>query len=194
MKVLITGHTSGVGEATFELLKMFGHDVVGISRKNGYDINDIEKVFDKIKAEDPDVFINNAYSRESQTKLLKKVYKLWEFKEKSIINICSVASLIPLSHPDYKMVYAKDKRSQREFCEDINFTYSKKNFNKVKCKLTNLNFDYTKTNFPSKHDKRKFPNLLPVEVANIINYVVNNKNICFREISFHSTRPPEIES
>ncbi len=192
MKILITGHTSGVGAATLKILKNMGYSVIGISRSNGYDIRDTENIFKKIMAEDPDVFINNAYLKDSQTTILKRVYEKWKLKEKLIVNICSVASLIPESHEDYLMDYAKDKRSQRDFCHDINFNYSKKDFSKVKCKLTNLNFDYTKTNFKSKHDKRKFPNLLPDDVGNLIAFIISNQNICFREVSFHSTRPPEI--
>ena len=91
------------------------------------------------------------------------------------------------------MEYASDKREQKKFCEKVNFQYSKKDFKTVKCKLTNLNFDYTKTNFKSKHDKRKFPNLSTEEVADIVMFAVKNKNVCFREISFHSTRLPEIQ-
>lgn len=194
MKIVITGHTSGVGEATFSLLKSLGHTVIGLSRSNNYDINDVDRVVNKIIAEDPDVFINNAYSKNTQTEILKKVYEKFSNKEKFIINVCSVASLIPTCHEDYNMEYASDKRNQRVFCEKVNFDYSKKDFNNVKCRLTNLNFDYTKTNFKSKHDKRKYPNLLPQEVANMIYFAMHtmiNNSMCIREISFHSIRPPE---
>ena len=109
-----------------------------------------------------------------------------------IINICSVAALIPSDHDDYHMEYASDKREQRKFCQKVNFNYSKKDFVSTRCKLTNLNFDYVRTNFKSKHDKRKFPNLMPKEVANVVLFVILNKDICFREISFHSTKKSEI--
>lgn len=192
MKVVVTGHTSGIGSAIFDLLETSGYSVIGLSRMNGYNICDVDKVVTRIIYEDPDVFINNAYFKDSQTEILKKVYDKWKFKDKQIVNICSVAALIPENHSDYKMEYASDKREQRNFCEKVNFLYSKKDFKNVKCKLTNLNFDYVKTDFKSKHDKRKFPNLLPQEVSDVILFTINNRNICFREISFHSTRPPEI--
>ncbi len=192
MKVVVTGHTSGIGSALFKLLESQGYSVIGLSRSNGYNIGDVDKVANKIISEDPDVFVNNAYLKDSQTEVLKKVYNEWKYKDKIIINICSVAALIPESHKDYEMEYASDKREQRDFCEKVNFSYSKKDFKNIKCKLTNLNFDYVKTNFKSKHDKREFPNLSPEEVAEVILFTMSNKNICFREISFHATRPPEI--
>lgn len=193
MKVVITGHTSGVGEAVYNALEAAGHNVIGLSRSNNYNIKDEDKVVEKIILENPDVFVNNAYSKDSQTNILKKIYDNWKYKDKLIVNICSVASLIPNTHEDYLMEYASDKRKQRHFCEKVNFQYSKNDFKLIKCRLTNLNFDYAKTNFKSKHDKRKFPNLQPEEIANILLFVLSNKNVCIREISFHSTRNPEIE-
>jgi len=192
MKAVITGHTSGIGKAVYELLEGAGFNVVGLSRSNGYNIQEADKVVRKVISEDPDIFINNAYHLKSQTDILKKTYQEFKFQDKLIVNICSVAALIPKTHEDYGMEYASDKRAQRKFCEEVNFEYSKKDFNKVKCKLTNLNFDYVKTNFKSKHDKRKYPNLSPQDVANIIFFVIINKNVCIREMSFHSTNPPEI--
>tara|TARA_R110002124_G_scaffold245543_3_gene410723 strand:- start:5063 stop:5647 length:585 start_codon:yes stop_codon:yes gene_type:complete len=193
MKVIITGHTSGIGAAVYNTLKAAGHSVVGLSRSNNYNIKDEDRVVEKIISENPDVFVNNAYSKGSQTNILKKIYDSWKYEDKLIINICSVASLIPNTHEDYLMEYASDKREQRHFCEKVNFQYSKNDFKLIKCRLTNLNFDYAKTNFKSKHDKRKFPNLTPEEIANIVMFITSNKNVCIREISFHSTRSPEIE-
>ncbi len=192
MKVVVTGHTKGIGKSIFDLLDKKGHNVIGLSRSNGFDISDTPKAIEDIISTNPDVFINNAYYDQAQTNILKKVYSKWKFKDKLIVNMCSIAALIPSDHEDYYMEYASDKRQQREFCQEVNFDYSKKDFMDVKCKLTNLNFDYVKTKFKSKHDKRKFPNLLPEEIANFVLFIIQNKEICFREVSFHSTRPPEI--
>tara|TARA_R100000231_G_C5297399_1_gene156494 strand:+ start:279 stop:860 length:582 start_codon:yes stop_codon:yes gene_type:complete len=192
MKVVITGHTKGIGKSIFDLLTSEGYSVVGLSRSNGFDIGDIARVTKQITSINPDVFINNAYCDKAQTKILKKVYSSWKFKNKLIVNMCSIAALIPSDHEDYHMEYASDKRQQREFCQEVNFNYSKKDFMNVKCKLTNLNFDYVKTDFKSKHDKRKFPNLSPEEIASFVLFIIQNKEMCFREVSFHSTRPPEI--
>jgi len=193
--VLITGHTKGIGLATFNLLQQNGLEVIGASRQNGYDLSkDYQKVKEFIIDRNPDVFINNAYVTQNQTNLLKEVYRSWEYENKIIINLCSVAALVPADHPDYNMPYALDKRRQKQFCDDINFNYSKMNFTHVKCGLINLNFDYVRTSFKSKHDKRLYPNLNPKEVAGIIWYVIRSfqNNICFRELAFHSTKTPEL--
>jgi NADP-dependent 3-hydroxy acid dehydrogenase YdfG len=192
MKILITGHTKGIGNAVYNRLLKAGHNVVGFSRSNNNDISDTKTIIKKIIKEDPDVLINNAYHKNSQTEILKSVYRAWKEKNKTIINMCSVAALIPSSHSDYNSEYATDKRNQKIFCDKINFSYSKKDFLDVRCKLTNLNFDYTKTSFKSKYDKRKFPNLSPDDIADIIIFILSNKTICFRDISFHSTRAPEV--
>ena len=195
LTAVVTGHSRGVGQAILNLLEKNGVEVHGISRVNGFDLSEnYEKVRDFITKNDFDVFINNAYVENNQTKLLKDVYDEWKEKEKLIINICSAAALLPEAHPDYNMKYPCDKRSQREFCHSVNFEYSKKDFSHIKCGLINLNFDYVSTSFKSKYDKRMFPNLSPEEVADIIWYAINafQNNICFRDVSFHSTRKPEI--
>ena len=194
-KVLVTGHTKGGGLAACELLKTKAFEVIGISRANGFDlVQDYEKVRDFILNQECDIFVNNAYAPINQTRLLREVYEEWEKKDKLIINVCSVAALVPSGHPDHNMPYVLDKREQKKYCDNKNFYYSKKDFAHVRCGLVNLNFDYVKTSFKSKHDKRLYPNLNPSEVAGIILYTIEGflKDICFREISFHSTRKPEV--
>jgi len=195
MRVVITGHTSGIGKSTKEVLEEEGFQVEGLSRSTGHDLEkEYEHVYHSILEHDPDVFINNSYVKENQTRLLKEIYDEWKYKKKIIINIGSVASLIPPDSPDYEMPYAKDKRYQREFCQEKNFLYSKKNYDKIKCGLSNVNCDYVKTMFKSKYDKRLFPNLDPREVADVILYVIGsiNRGVCIREVNLHSSREPEL--
>lgn len=70
MKIGITGHTSGLGKAIYEHFQSLGHDCIGFSRSNGYDIT---SNFDDIaqQAQSLDLFINNAWSLDSQTKFVK---------------------------------------------------------------------------------------------------------------------------
>jgi NADP-dependent 3-hydroxy acid dehydrogenase YdfG len=159
----------------------------------GFDIeSNYDLVFNTIINNDPDIFINNAYAPKYQNLLLETVYDKWKLKNKLIINIGSIAALVPEDNPDYNSVYATDKRNQKKFIENENFLYSKKNFNIIKCGLININCDYVSTPFKSKYDKRKFPNLDPKEVANIILFAIEsfNNNICIREINIHSTKRP----
>ena len=39
MKVIITGHTSGVGKSLYDKLIELGHEVWGLSRSNAYDLS-----------------------------------------------------------------------------------------------------------------------------------------------------------
>lgn len=197
MKIVVTGHTRGIGKAIYDLLSSYGHEVVGMSRSNGFDLSEFEKVASAVLEEDPGILINNAFAPQAQTNLLKTVYASWREKHKFIINMGSVAALIPKNHPDYCMPYASDKREQKEFCDVENFNYSKTEFLNIKCRLTNLNFDYVSTDFPSKHDKRGFPNLRARQVAKVVDMLVSDfcmgSTLSFRELTFHSTAPPEIK-
>lgn len=88
MKVAITGHSAGIGQALSKAYTSRGHTVVGLSRRNGFNIRSFQKVADQI--EDCDVFINNAQAGFAQTELLFEVFKRWEtLCNKTIVNISS---------------------------------------------------------------------------------------------------------
>lgn len=99
MKIAITGHTSGFGQALFQQYP----DALGYSRTNGYDLlksENIQRMIDEIR--DCDVFINNAFpavaadsveGMETQLRLLYDVYKSWQsHDDRLIINIGSNTS------------------------------------------------------------------------------------------------------
>lgn len=85
MKIAITGHSAGIGQALVQIYKSQGHEIVGLSRRNGYNIRSIPKVAAMI--EPCDMFINNAQVGFAQTELLFEVWRRWRGKEKYIINI-----------------------------------------------------------------------------------------------------------
>ena len=61
MKYVITGHTRGIGKKCADLFTADGHEVIGFSRENGYDIRDPEQRKQILEQSvDADVFINNA--------------------------------------------------------------------------------------------------------------------------------------
>jgi|LauGreDrversion4_2_1035121.scaffolds.fasta_scaffold331102_2 NADP-dependent 3-hydroxy acid dehydrogenase YdfG len=70
MKVVITGHTSGLGKAIFDHMTTKSHEVIGLSRSNGFEfpqrINDAVKI-----AQEADLFINNAHVNITQAIFLK---------------------------------------------------------------------------------------------------------------------------
>jgi NAD(P)-dependent dehydrogenase (short-subunit alcohol dehydrogenase family) len=98
MKIALTGHTSGIGKALYDILSK-DHEVVCFSRTNGYDISH-QRIMDQIVQEslDCDVFINNAYYSLSQVNILNKLWYFWKRdKTKTIVNISSVSKYPGLS-------------------------------------------------------------------------------------------------
>jgi len=94
MKIAITGHTKGIGKKLSEIYSSKGHEIVGLSRSNGYEIKDVDKLLPLI--EPCDIFINNAYDKFYQVELLFGMYKLWYTKpNKKIINISTFYTSYP---------------------------------------------------------------------------------------------------
>ena len=85
MKIAITGHTAGIGQAFTKILEPRGHEIVGISRRTGDNIRRIEHTATLI--EPCDMFINNAQVGFAQTELFWEVWNRWRGQEKTIINI-----------------------------------------------------------------------------------------------------------
>ena len=95
-RIAITGHSAGIGQALATVYESHGHEIVGLSRRNGYNIRSIPKIIEKIR--DCDIFVNNAQVGFAQTELLFAVYKEWQDKEnKKIINISTMMTLEPVS-------------------------------------------------------------------------------------------------
>jgi nucleoside-diphosphate-sugar epimerase len=85
MKIAITGHSAGIGQAFARIFAEQGHEIVGLDRRNGYNIRSTPKVAGMI--EPCDVFINNAQVGFVQTELLWEVWHRWQGQDKIIINI-----------------------------------------------------------------------------------------------------------
>ena len=76
MKIAITGHTAGIGASFARRLSSHGHEIVGISKRDGHNIRVIPKTVAMI--EPCDLWINNAQSGYAQTELLYKVWEAWK--------------------------------------------------------------------------------------------------------------------
>ena len=76
MKIAITGHRKGIGQAFAEQLSARGHEIVGISRSDGENIRRTEHTANLI--EPCDMLINNAISFYAQTELLFEVWHKWQ--------------------------------------------------------------------------------------------------------------------
>ena len=113
---MITGHTSGIGKAIFDKFseRYRSHEIIGMSRSNGYDI---EKDFDKVvdEAAGAEIFINNAYRDQQQLKLFNAL----KDKVDMMVVMGSVSRLYPELIPTD---YVQDKQALAEACrlESIN--------------------------------------------------------------------------
>jgi hypothetical protein len=119
MKIAITGHTAGIGKALADNLTNRGHDIIGISKRDGNNIRNIPKTVDKIQY--CDMWINNAQSGYAQTELLFKIWELWKDNPDKIIwNISTLltsAPGIPL-WPGMTEVAIAEYKNQKRSLED----------------------------------------------------------------------------
>lgn len=96
MRIAITGHTEGIGQAFAKTLSSRGHDIVGISRRTGSNIRRTEHVANLVAT--CDLFINNAQEQYAQTELLYAVWKRWRGVEnKHIWNISTQMTTQPIN-------------------------------------------------------------------------------------------------
>lgn len=99
MKIGITGHSKFLGKKLFELLSE-NHEVFGFSRSNGYNIENYEKILEKVY--EMDVFINNTYHPTFQQEIFEKLFEIWKYEEKTIFNISTSAVFNGGSFDDYR--------------------------------------------------------------------------------------------
>lgn len=172
MKIAITGHTHGIGKAIFEALS--DHDVIGLSRSNGFDItSDVDKIVDCIY--DCDIFINNAFDyvnfTDAQTQLARKVFDVWFGENKYILNISSRVN-------DFRAInnqkYADAKLSLDEFYEETILH---------KPRVINIRPGATDTRIMQNSDN---PKMSPEHVANVVKFMIDNlENFTVRNITLH---------
>jgi len=119
-KIAITGHSAGIGKALAEIYQDNGNEILGLSRRNGYNIRNIPKILAIIQ--DCDIFINNAQVGFAQTELLFAVYQLWQgIPNKKIINISTMMTSEPTSClPGFDMLkYHVEKTTLEEAARQL---------------------------------------------------------------------------
>ena len=95
MKIAITGHTAGIGQALAQEYELDGHEIVGLSQREGNNIRNTPKICDQI--EPCDVFVNNAQAGYAQTELLFEMAQRWSGTKKHIIVISTMMTQEPVS-------------------------------------------------------------------------------------------------
>jgi len=93
MKIAITGHTAGIGQALAKAY--YDNEIIGLSKRDGNNIRNITKIADQI--EPCDVFINNAQAGFAQTELLFEMAKRWQGTRKHIVVISTMMTQDPTS-------------------------------------------------------------------------------------------------
>jgi NADP-dependent 3-hydroxy acid dehydrogenase YdfG len=128
MKIGITGHTNGLGKSIYDkLIKL--HTIIGFSRSNGFDIQNIKKILDV--ENELDVFINNVYYSTQQSSIFIEFFEKWKNLEKTIININS--SSIHQSGA-WSPEYVANKKHLNNITQSLIDKYPNK-----KCRIINLN-------------------------------------------------------
>lgn len=127
MKIAITGHSKGLGAEFYKFYVGQGHDVVGFSRSNGYDLRDWSKMQSMLQQiQDYDLFINCAKPDFVQTTILYELWDKWRGQNKTIINISSIITYFPTCPPnmldDHRLdFYRTSKQSLNEASAQLSF-------------------------------------------------------------------------
>lgn len=95
MKIAITGHTAGIGQALANEYSLDGHTIVGLSKREGNNIRNLPKIADQIEL--CDMFVNNAQAGYAQTELLFEMAQRWQGTKKHIIIISTMMTQDPVS-------------------------------------------------------------------------------------------------
>lgn len=173
MKIAITGHTDGIGKRLYDTL-IKKYEVVGYSRSNGFDIKNYDKIIKEI--DDCDVFINNAFEKQYQTKLFELVFNMWKLLPKTIINMNSSCVY---ETSDWNPEYADNKK----IFKDVSMNIIRSNTDK-KVRVTNL---YPAT--LSSHDGFNRLNKIDINyLSDLICWLIEQpKEIEIREMSIYCT-------
>ncbi len=168
MKVaLVTGSSSGIGEAICSELRKNGYKVFGISRKNGEIICDLQdakllekKIKELLKTTDIDLLVNCAgigLFQPHEEISLEKINELIDINLKAPIiltnltlrslkktkgHIINISSIEATKHSKFSALYTATKSGLRDFSLSLF-----EELRKAEVKVTNINPDITKTAF-----------------------------------------------
>jgi hypothetical protein len=186
MKIAITGHKHGLGEALYDKLTVYNrtdkNNVIGFDIEDGYDIgnkNTLGKILYQCK--DADIFINNAYHPTGQTELLSQLLKLWQHQNKIIVHIGTYLVYHESRKEDLEIhrSYMQDKKYQKQLIDNHRKTDSS-------LKILQANPGLMETNFLETMKVPESPNLLNVlDCADVILYNMKmlSKGIYVKEIT-----------
>lgn len=174
MKIAVTGHSDGLGKAIADRLTRDGHEIVGFSLDNGYNISK-EEDFRRIISEsiDCDSFVNCAHDRErnniEQVQLLLAMFHRWQDEEKHIICVGSNA-------PDtYGLPVGEEALKYRAAKAALDAATLEINSRGKPCRVTIVRPGWIDSKAVTSEEERlgvKFPKLERDEVADIVAMIV----------------------
>ena len=176
LKIAITGHTKGIGKACADLLGQ-EHDVHGMSRTNGFDINNTKPIIMMVNS--CDVFINNAYSGTKQSELFDELFNMWRTDDtKTIVNINSRSKYDGVR----TTLYGADKKHLDHIAQSNVFSDMNK-----RVRVININPGYVDTDMIPDRAK-DYNKLTPMKVAETIKWCLDQpQEVEINELSIWST-------
>lgn len=176
MKIVITGHTSGLGKTLYDALSK-DHEVLGLSRETGHDLS---LDLCNFEIDNFDVYINNAYYGYAQTELLYQLFDKNKYKDCTIINIGSVSAD---GNKDTVNEYAIHKAALEKACSQLQLIDSD-------CRVVHLKLG--RMNTPMTEHRKEYPRMETEYVANVIEWIIKQpKDILLKNITIdimHSRR------
>lgn len=156
MKIVITGHTSGLGKTLYDSLSK-RHEVLGLSRQNGHDLSiDLCPFI----VDNFDVYINNAYHQYAQVDLLYQIFNKNKYRHCSIINVGSVSAD---GNRDSVNEYAIHKSALEKACSQLQLIDSE-------CKVIHLKLG--RMNTPMTDHKKEYPRMDTDYISNVIEWIM----------------------
>jgi NAD(P)-dependent dehydrogenase (short-subunit alcohol dehydrogenase family) len=166
MKIIITGHYSGIGKAIFKKFSKENYDCYGYDILNEKDLLN-ETTYNELiqQCNYADIFINCVYFPR-QTELLKEVYSLWQNQNKIIVNLSSAVTYFysKTDYPENFKNYYEIKEEQNIFVKSV-----AKNRNPY---IMNIQPAWVDTQFAKDFDGFK---ISTNDLANLIYFYVKNK-------------------
>lgn len=176
MKIVITGHTSGLGKTLYDKLSN-DHEVLGLSRENGHDLSlDLCPFL----IDNFDVYINNAYYSYAQVDLLYQIFHKNKYRDCTIINIGSVSAD---GNKDTVNEYAIHKAALEKACSQLQLI-------DTECRVVHVKLG--RMNTPMTDHRSEYPRMDTEYVAESIEWIMKQpKNILVKNLTLdimHSRR------
>jgi nucleoside-diphosphate-sugar epimerase len=178
-RVLITGHTRGIGRAIHELLTKEGYQCVGLSQSTGDDVLEKEDaIVDMI--EHFDHVVLNAYAQHSQLNMLKKIVDRYSNKALGVAVITSTSGTPEGADEDMQdeeyIEYKRIKRELIQYIGQIQQTLVDKKLNIYDVCPDTVYTDMTVGLW------EQYPKLQPADVAECVSLCFRTKNYNINKI------------